>query len=159
MFKWFLRNERKSLKIKISNNSSFFILIFAISKFRNTGLLHFVVPNFDSHPYLTYTWHIFKWCRNIFSWPKVVYVAYIFHFHGGYKHKNIKNKNLKIFMHCFFSWIRIRPRPMNLSFCVPMRRMSKLKLKVFVNFLLLNHRDRRYHHLANFASMSLVSRS
>ena len=32
---------------------------------------------------LKYTWHIFKWRRNIFSWPKVVYVAYVFHFHGG----------------------------------------------------------------------------
>ena len=37
-----------------------------------------------SHIYLPkYIWHIFKWRQNIFSWPKVVYVAYIFNFHGG----------------------------------------------------------------------------
>ena len=34
---------------------------------------------------LTYSWHIFQWRRNIFSWPKVVYVAYIFHFHGVFQ--------------------------------------------------------------------------
>ena len=33
--------------------------------------------------YLTYTWHMFNWRQNIFSWPKVVCVAFIFHFHGG----------------------------------------------------------------------------
>ena len=33
--------------------------------------------------FLTYTWHIFQWRRNIFLWQKVVYIAYIFYFHVG----------------------------------------------------------------------------
>ena len=36
--------------IKLSNKSFFVILIFAILKFRNIDLLHFIVPNFDPHP-------------------------------------------------------------------------------------------------------------
>ena len=32
---------------------------------------------------LTYSCHKFQWYRNIFSWPKVVYVVYIFYFFGG----------------------------------------------------------------------------
>ena len=41
-------NKKKNLKIKLSNSSSFVILIFVILKFRNIG--HSVVPNFDPHP-------------------------------------------------------------------------------------------------------------
>ena len=37
MFKWFLKNEKLNSKIRLSNNSSFVILIFAILKFRNIG--------------------------------------------------------------------------------------------------------------------------
>ena len=37
MFKWFIKNEKLNSKIKLSNNSSFVILIFAILKFRNVG--------------------------------------------------------------------------------------------------------------------------
>ena len=45
-----MNNEKINSKIKISNNSSFVILIFVILKFQNIGLLHSVVPNFDPHP-------------------------------------------------------------------------------------------------------------
>ena len=41
MFKWFLKNEKLNSKIKLSNNSSFVILIFAIMKFRNIGRCRF----------------------------------------------------------------------------------------------------------------------
>ena len=41
MFKWFLKNEKLNLKMKLSNNSSFVILIFAILKFRNIGRFTF----------------------------------------------------------------------------------------------------------------------
>ena len=48
-----MNNEKINSKIKLSNNSSFVILIFVILKFRNIGLLHSVVPNFDPHPDFT----------------------------------------------------------------------------------------------------------
>ena len=47
VFKGFLKNEKVNSKIKWSNNSSFVILIFAIWKFRNIIVLHFIVPNLD----------------------------------------------------------------------------------------------------------------
>ena len=56
--------------------------------------------------YLTYTWHIFKWRRNIFSWPKVVYVDYIFYFYGGMHpilHSNIFF-NVKLFATIILWW-------------------------------------------------------
>ena len=37
MFTWFLKTEKLNSKIKLSNNSFFVILIFAILKFRNIG--------------------------------------------------------------------------------------------------------------------------
>ena len=37
--------------MKLSNNSSFVISIFAILKFEIQIVLHFVVPNFDPHPF------------------------------------------------------------------------------------------------------------
>ena len=50
MFKWFLKNEKLNSEIKLSNNSSFVILIFAILKFRNIGRSKFRRSNFRLPP-------------------------------------------------------------------------------------------------------------
>ena len=49
MFKGFLKNDKLNSKIKLLNNLSSVILIFAILKFRKI-VLHFVVLKFDPHP-------------------------------------------------------------------------------------------------------------
>ena len=43
-------NEKINKKIKPPINSSFVMLIFEISKFRNIVVLRLIVPNFDSNP-------------------------------------------------------------------------------------------------------------
>ena len=52
MFKWFLKNEKWNLKIRLSNNS---VSLFQYSQFwyfEISVVLHFIVPNFDRHLYL-----------------------------------------------------------------------------------------------------------
>ena len=95
--------------------------------------------------YLTYTWHIFKWCWNIFSSPKVVYVAYIFHFHGGYLSDNDWqqcNRKLRYSMHvarcfddfflstCLVTWHLC----LNYSRGYPGRNISQNFFKNFLRF-------------------------
>ena len=46
VFKWFLKNEKLNSKIKLSNNSSIVILIFAILKLQNTGRPTFLQSKF-----------------------------------------------------------------------------------------------------------------
>ena len=87
---------KKSSKRKLSNNLSFFILIFTISKFRNTGL-HFVVPNFDPPPYtlmfilkndedlqywivgwaLKIFWYVYLYIKikKLFNFPRQIFLA------------------------------------------------------------------------------------
>ena len=56
MFKWFLKNEKLNSKIKLSNNSSFVILIFAIVKFLNICRSTFRHSKFWPPP------NFRKWC-------------------------------------------------------------------------------------------------
>ena len=62
MFKWFLKNEKLNSKIKLSNNPSFVILIFAILKFRNISYSTFCLSKF-----LTLTFTLWGSKTNIFS--------------------------------------------------------------------------------------------
>ena len=59
-----MNNKKINSKIKLSNNSSFVILIFVIWNFEIFVVLHFVVPNFDPHseqfPHYRVTPHAFK---------------------------------------------------------------------------------------------------
>ena len=55
LFKWYLKNEKINSKIKLSNKSSFVILLFAILKFWNFGRSTFCRSKFRPTPKLNYS--------------------------------------------------------------------------------------------------------